>query len=144
MTRASPVRAKSFVLLAAGVSIKELCERMGICLRTAYGYRTEWRRLQGMNFDRSPLKRDQVVALDAAGVSPTEIARRMGISVGAVSAHRRLAGLPALRAHETIKLPDLGRCKWCGLSNPCTCTGPRHATDHMGRRDEPVIGSAGL
>ena len=41
MTRASPVRAKSFVLLAAGVSIKELCERMGICLRTAYGYRTK-------------------------------------------------------------------------------------------------------
>jgi len=138
-------RAQIFSLLEEGANIAQLCDRAKMSKKTAYNYRTEWRLAHGLGriSNPPPVRRQQVVELDAQGLSNTEIAHKMGITCGAVSTHRAVAGLPPRRAHNAVKLPDLGRCKWCGLSNPCTCTGPRHATDHMGRRDEPVCNALG-
>lgn len=36
------------------------------------------------------------------------------------------------------------RFRFCGLLAPCTCTGPMHAVDFLGRRGEPAPCASGL
>ena len=73
-----------------------------------------------------------------------EIGEELGISPASVYDVRKAAGLPiANRGGSRKRRPEqsrkgLPKCPWCPLLAPCTCTGPDHATDHMGRRDEPI------
>ena len=148
MSRASH-RDAIHALLDAGLDLKSISERLVLKESTVFVHRTYWRKVRKLGPLRyGPRKRKLVVELDKQGLSIPEIAARMGISREAVASHRRLAGLPRKEVKspgatgktwkkEAVQVPDLGRCRWCGLSNPCTCTGPRHATDHMGRREEP-------
>ena len=137
MTRAEQAAG----MFHAGASITEVCAAMNLARGTAHYYR----RACGMAPGRmKPLKRARVLALLAEGKSISETARILGCSNGCVSGHRSLAGLPPMRQHNAIRLPNLGRCA-CGLLLPCTCEGsPRRAESYLGRRGEPNYGSAGL
>ena len=156
MSRASH-RDAIHALLDAGVtSLKDICAH-GFTECVARNYRTEWRKLRGLGrIERPPVRRQQVIELDALGLNDREIAAKMGITPGAVSAHRHLAGLaPRMQQRkspgatgktwkkEAVQVPDLGRCA-CGLLLPCTCDGKkRSAVEFMGRRGEPFMGATG-
>jgi hypothetical protein len=161
MSRPNHARARIHALLDAGVTdLKAICA-CGFTECVARNYRTEWRKLRGLGrIERPPVRRQQVIELDALGLNDREIAAKMGITPGAVSAHRHLAGLAPRMferrggkspgalgktwTREAVKVPDLGRCA-CGLLLPCTCDGKqRSAVAYLGRRGEQVIGSAGL
>ena len=80
-------RTEIFALIEQGLNLKAICQRAGMTEGTARSYRTEWRKQHGLGRipNPHPLRRQQVVELDAQGLSNTEIARRLGITVGAVS-----------------------------------------------------------
>ena len=78
-----------------------------------------------------------------------EISAKLHISPASVYDVRRAAGLPianrdgSRRRRPEQSRKDLPTCQWCGLLAPCTCTGPAHAADFLGRRDEPVCSGLG-
>ena len=79
------------------------------------------------------------------------VAERCGCSRLAVYTVREMLGLRTRKKRWTWRHrvttkydapKDSPRCI-CGLLKPCTCTGPDRAENHLGRRDEPVIGATG-
>ena len=135
MSRASH-RDAIHALLDAGISrIPDIQARVGCSENVARVYRTEWRKLRGLGrIERPPVRRQQVIELDALGLNDREIAAKMGITPGAVSAHRHLAGLaPRMQQRkspgatgktwkkEAVQVPDAPHCPRCGLRGQHEC-----------------------
>lgn len=88
---------------------------------------------------------DRLAALLAAGVALPLACRALNISKRAAQHYIEGAtGHSQERPKRHCKpVLDGQRCR-CGLLLPCTCTGPMHAVDFMGRRGEPAPCSSGL
>jgi hypothetical protein len=81
----------------------------------------------------------KVLDLAKAGVSFDVIGAKLGISERTARAYvRHYKGSDG----RNYRGPE-PRCA-CGLLLPCTCTGPMHAVDFLGRSGEPMACSSGL
>ena len=87
-----------------------------------------------------PTRAQQAVEL-AKTMPIKEVAATMGIKL--VSARNYVNAVKSFTGRVREPNPERPRCKWCTLSLPCTCTGPRSAVDFMGRRGDQVIAATG-
>ena len=127
-------------LLVEGKTVDEVMAQLGVKRHSVHSVRCQ-EALPRINGKRTHEKDVECLAMLREGNGLREIARTLHISQATVRVIRVDNGLP-IAPRDAMVIPDLGRCG-CGLSLPCTCTGPMSAVEYMGRTDAPIAHSTG-
>ena len=128
--------ADIMVLLAAGRTPHQVATALNCKLSAIYNARWASRHGPRAPYVRPRPRHDLAVEL-LTTMTQEEAAAKMGVSVRTIqnySAGSRGTGRrPGAPNDVNVERP---RCQ-CGLSLPCTCTGPRSAVEFCGRTREP-------